>query len=40
MVMKWIAPVGYFDQLLGAVRTQKLVQILDLVVFNLFCSFL
>ena len=31
--------VVYFDQLLGAARTQKLVKILFSVVFNLFCSF-
>ena len=32
-------PVVYFDQLLGAVRTQKLVKLLFSAIFNLFCSF-
>ena len=31
--------VVYFDQLLGAARTRKLVKILFWAVFNLFCSF-
>ena len=29
----------YFDQLLGAAHTQKLVELLFSAVFNLFCSF-
>ena len=31
--------VVYFDQILGVAGTQKLVEILFLAVFNLFCSF-
>ena len=31
--------VVYFDQLLGAACTQKLIELLFSVVFNLFCSF-
>ena len=32
-----VLTVVYFDQLLGAARTQKLVEILFLANFNLFC---
>ena len=32
------SPVVYFDQLLGAVRTQKLVEILFSAIFNLFLN--
>ena len=31
--------VVYFDQLLGAVRTQKLAKTFFSAIFNLFCSF-
>ena len=34
-----MAFVVYFDQFLGAARTQKLVKKLFSAIFNLFCSF-
>ena len=38
-MLQSIAGVLYFDLLLGAVHTQKLVETLFSAVFNLFCSF-
>ena len=41
MVKGWTVEwdVEYFNQLLGAARTRKLVKLLFLAIFNLFCSF-
>ena len=38
-LIAFYSTVVYFDQLLGAARTQKLVELLFSAVFNLFCSF-